>query len=113
MALQCLQGLLTNHLISISELLKLFMKTEIVDGCIRSNTGHQKLRNVDGDMEQSEALQLLDDFLAMLQSISLEKAKAFIEHRLHAMKRTFFQANFFSAGNSDPRNFRVISTIFL
>ena len=42
----------------------LFMKTEIVDGCIRSNTGHQKLRNVDGDMEQSEALQLLDDFLA-------------------------------------------------
>ena len=27
-------------------------------------TGHQKLRNVDSDMEQSEALQLLDDFLA-------------------------------------------------
>ena len=66
MALQSLQGILTNHFISITELLQLFVKTEIIIGRIRSCTGHQKVRNVDGDLEESEALQVLDGFLAVV-----------------------------------------------
>ena len=61
--LQSLQGLLSNHLVNMHKLLQLFVKILIIDGRIRSNAGHQEVRNVDCDLEESEALQVFLGFL--------------------------------------------------
>ena len=52
-ALQSLQSFLCQDFIVLPELPKLLVESEIVHSSIRSAAGHQKVRNVDSNMEES------------------------------------------------------------